>query len=159
MDFLMIFLAIGFLETIWMWSASRKKSPTVIYPFWYRPLRFLLMAIIFLPACERCAFHLAFFSSSVSGLVSTLFPFTRPSMKRRTSAASSTATAIRKDSSEGKRSKAIRRQGRKIIAIGFLETIWMWSASRKKSPTVIYPVWYRPLRFLLMAIIFLPASY
>ena len=48
MDFLMIFLAIGFLETIWMWSASRKKSPTVIYPVWYRPLRFLLMAIIFL---------------------------------------------------------------------------------------------------------------
>ena len=57
MDFLMIFLAIGFLETIWMWSASRKKSPTVIYPVWYRPLRFLLMAIIFLP-CLLIAFDL-----------------------------------------------------------------------------------------------------
>lgn len=54
---LMIFLAIGFLETIWMWSASRKKSPTVIYPVWYRPLRFLLMAIIFLP-CLLIAFDL-----------------------------------------------------------------------------------------------------
>lgn len=57
MDFLMVFLAIGFLETIWMWSASRKKSPTVIYPVWYRPLRFLLMAIIFLP-CLLIAFDL-----------------------------------------------------------------------------------------------------
>lgn len=48
-EFIYIFLAIGFLMTIWSWMGVKKKGPERRYPFWYRGLQLVCMAMILLP--------------------------------------------------------------------------------------------------------------
>lgn len=48
-EFNFLFLALGLLMTLWSWKASGKGAGSVSYPFWYRILRLLCLAVIFLP--------------------------------------------------------------------------------------------------------------
>lgn len=48
-EFNFIFLALGFLMTIWSWMAVKKKGPERRYPLWYRCLQLFCMAVILAP--------------------------------------------------------------------------------------------------------------
>ncbi|WP_297021126.1 hypothetical protein [uncultured Dialister sp.] len=48
-EFNFLFLALGLLMTLWGWKASGKGAGSVSYPLWYRILRLLCLAVIFLP--------------------------------------------------------------------------------------------------------------
>lgn len=48
-EFNFIFLALGFLMTIWSWMAVKRKTPERVYPLWYKGLQFLCMAVILVP--------------------------------------------------------------------------------------------------------------
>ena len=48
-EFNFIFLALGFLMTIWSWMAVKKKAPERHYPLWYRGLQLFCMAVILAP--------------------------------------------------------------------------------------------------------------
>lgn len=48
-EFNFIFLALGLLMTLWSWMAVKKKAPERAYPFWYKGLQLLCMAVILVP--------------------------------------------------------------------------------------------------------------
>lgn len=48
-EFNFIFLALGLLMTLWSWMAVKKKALECTYPFWYKGLQFLCMAVILVP--------------------------------------------------------------------------------------------------------------
>lgn len=48
-EFNFIFLALGFLMTIWSWMSVKKKAPERRYPLWYRGLQLFCMAVILAP--------------------------------------------------------------------------------------------------------------
>lgn len=48
-EFNFIFLAMGLLMTLWSWMAAKKEAPERAYPFWYKGLQFLCMAVILVP--------------------------------------------------------------------------------------------------------------
>lgn len=48
-EFNFIFLALGFLMTIWSWMAVKRKAPERKYPLWYKGLQFFCMAVILVP--------------------------------------------------------------------------------------------------------------
>lgn len=48
-EFNFLFLALGLLMTLWSWKAAGRGDRTRSYPLWYRALRLLCLAVIFLP--------------------------------------------------------------------------------------------------------------
>lgn len=48
-EFNFIFLAIGFLMTLWSWMAVKRKAPERQYPLWYKGLQLFCMAVILVP--------------------------------------------------------------------------------------------------------------
>lgn len=43
-----------------------------------------------------------------------------------------------------------------FLALGLLMTLWSWMAVKKKAPERKYPLWYKGLQFLCMAVILVP---
>ena len=55
-EFNFIFLALGFLMTIWSWMSVKKKAPERRYPLWYRGLQLFCMAVILAPSAIAFGF-------------------------------------------------------------------------------------------------------